>query len=58
MNDKETIKKLLDAMKVSEDIGCTRYLDCCDDGGAFWYDALLAGKIALAETSVQDTQDD
>ena len=28
------------AMRKSVEYGCTDHLDCCDDGGAFWYSAL------------------
>lgn len=49
MDLKQIIKELLDAMHESEKCGCTDHLDCCDDGGAFWYDAIKRAKEALAQ---------
>lgn len=47
MSDKDRIAELekalqatVDAMKESREVGCTEHLDCCADGGAFWYDAI------------------
>jgi hypothetical protein len=54
MSDKERIAELekalkatVDAMKESIEVGCTDHLDCCTDGGAFWYDAIENAETLL-----------
>lgn len=45
-NEKQLVAALRDciaAMKKSKNVGCTDHLDCCDDAGAFWYDAIENG---------------
>lgn len=44
---KDIIRELLEAMKEAERVGCVDHLDCCDDGGAFWYDAVERAEEAL-----------
>jgi hypothetical protein len=34
------LKACANAMRKSREVGCTDHLDCCDDAGAFWHDAL------------------
>lgn len=48
MNRLLVIQQLVTAMKKAKDVGCVDHLDCCDDVGAFWYDALEAGEKALS----------
>ena len=43
----ECIRTLLAAMKEAHDVGCVDHLDCADDGGAFWYDAIEEAKALL-----------
>lgn len=37
---KRALKDCIEAMKRAQDEGVVDHLDCCDDGGQFWYDAL------------------
>jgi hypothetical protein len=41
------INRLIAAMKKSEADECTDHLDCTDDAGAFWYDAIKEAKAFL-----------
>ena len=34
------VEQLVGAMKKSVKVGCTDHLDCCDDAGEFWYNAI------------------
>ena len=43
----QAVTDLLAAMKKAVDIGCVDHLDCADDGGAFWYDAMEQEKEVL-----------
>jgi len=43
----EVVSKLVAAMKKSVDEGSTDHLDCHDDGGAFWYDAIDEAKALI-----------
>jgi len=36
----EIVQTLVDAMRKSTEIGATDHLDCSDDCGVFWYNAL------------------
>ena len=44
---KEIIRELIAAMEEAKNVGCVDHLDCCGDGGNFWYDAIENGKNAL-----------
>lgn len=38
------IEEMREAMLKSVDIGCTDHLDCCDDGGDFWYRSITTAE--------------
>lgn len=44
---RRALRDCLDAMKKSQDEGCTDHLDCADDGGSFWYDAIAQAEGLL-----------
>jgi chromosome segregation ATPase len=52
---REALSATSKAMRRSIDDGCTDHLDCCDDGGEFWYvsaekaEAILARHAGLAK---------
>lgn len=37
---RRALRACVDAMRRSQDEGCTDHLDCADDAGAFWYGAI------------------
>jgi len=37
---KAALKECAAAMRKSVEEGCTDHLDCCDDAGQFWHDAV------------------
>lgn len=43
------VRSLLAAIKEAQDAGCIDHLDCCDDGGDFWYNAIEAANESLGE---------
>lgn len=47
------LSAVVSAMEKSVEVGCTDHLDCCEDGGAFWYDALDEAKSLLDELRVK-----
>jgi hypothetical protein len=46
---RQALRRCVTAMCKSQDVGCTDHLDCADDGGAFWYDALESADRALKQ---------
>ena len=46
---RQALQGCINAMKKSKEVGCTDHLDCCDDAGAFWYDAIENAKTLLQE---------
>lgn len=45
------LKACVAAMRKSRDVGCTDHLDCCDDGGQFWWDALETADKLISNRS-------
>jgi hypothetical protein len=43
------VKQLADAMKEAMHVGCVDHLDCAEDGGDFWYNALDRASEILAK---------
>jgi len=41
------VERLVAAMKEAHNVGCVDHLDCCDDGGEFWYGAIEDAKALL-----------
>lgn len=52
MSDKyeQAIQELVGAMKASVQMGSTDHLDCAEDGGAFWYNAIARSEALLGKT--------
>jgi len=51
----EALKKCKDAMVKSKEVGCTDHLDCCDDYGAFWHNAVENADETIACIEAQKT---
>lgn len=49
------VERLIAAMKDSIDYGCTDHLDCCEDAGAFWYDAIDEAQALLDSPVTKDS---
>lgn len=54
---KQALQSCVAAMQKSRDEGCTDHLDCCDDGGQFWYDAIENAEKALAALAAAEQQE-
>jgi hypothetical protein len=55
MTEREIITALVNAMQEAKEHGHVDHLDCADDGGKFWYSALVAGEAYLNGDDVAAT---